>query len=114
MPTFVLENTSPYLRIEALSDLAHQLSDKNPPFTRRGDMFSLPFIPSASINWYRSKVFARAHGAISEPKFGDGKGWGLFGSDWREGAVFSRFIYGGNPWPRAKSRGTAGGGRTPP
>jgi hypothetical protein len=21
------------------------------------------------------------------------------GCDWREGAVFSRFIYGGNPWP---------------
>jgi hypothetical protein len=36
------------------------------------------------------------------------------GCDWREGAVFSRFIHGGNPWPRAKSRGTAGGGRTPP
>jgi hypothetical protein len=42
------------------------------------------------------------------------KEWGLFWSDWREGAVFSRLIYGGNPWPRAKSRGTAGGGRTPP
>jgi hypothetical protein len=27
------------------------------------------------------------------------------GCDWRDGAVFSRFIYGGNPWPRAKPRG---------
>ena len=43
-----------------------------------------------------------------------GQGWGLFRSDWREGAVFSRFIYGGNPWPQANARGTAGGGKTPP
>jgi hypothetical protein len=66
------------------------------------------------IIWYRSKVFAWAKQKMSHLKQRLGQGWGLFRSDCREGAVFSRFVDGGNPWPQADARGTAGGGRTPP
>jgi hypothetical protein len=62
--------------------------------------------------WYRSKVFARAHEAISDTRLDKGKGWGLFCSDWREGVVFSPLIYGGS---RSSSvGGECGGGKTPP
>jgi hypothetical protein len=39
--------------------------------------------------WYRSKVFTQAYKGISCNDPHVGKGWDLFWSDWREGAVFS-------------------------
>jgi hypothetical protein len=36
------------------------------------------------------------HEVISDADLRRRKGWGLFHSDWREGAVFSPLIYGGN------------------
>jgi hypothetical protein len=61
---------------------------------------------------FKSGCMGLTEDVASEKRLG--QGWGLFESDCREGAVFSRFIDGGNPWPQADARGTAGGGRTPP
>jgi hypothetical protein len=61
---------------------------------------------------YRSKLFARPRETISDTMLGKGKGWGLFCSDWREGAVFSPLICGGSR--SSAVGGECGGGKTPP
>ena len=50
---------------------------------------------------------------ISDTTLPHGKEWGLFWSDWREGAVFSPLLYGGNRSPEP-AEGNAEGARLPP
>jgi hypothetical protein len=59
-----------------------------------------------------SKVFVKAHEAISDMRLDKGKGWGLFCSDWWEGAVFSPLIYGGSRSPELVE-GNAEGAKLP-
>jgi hypothetical protein len=65
-----------------------------------------------ATNWYRSEVFASSHEAIFQTKLHRGKGWRLFCSDWREGAVFSPLIYGGSRSPELVE-GNAEGAKLP-
>jgi hypothetical protein len=60
----------------------------------------------------RLEVFAKAHEAISVMGLDKGKGWRLFCTDWREGAVFSPLIYGGSRSPELVE-GNAEGAKLP-
>ena len=58
------------------------------------------------------KSVGMAHLAISSSRLYKGKGWGLFCSDWWEGAVFSALIYGGSRSPEPVE-GNAEGAKLP-
>ncbi len=62
----------------------------------------------------RDKVFVPGgvrkclHGLTQRISYGEphvGQGWGLFWSDWREGAVFSRLYLWGSPGPERAREG---------